>query len=102
MIGRYKVFRGDVLLGNIQEETLDFPWTLGTFTPTSDFEPVRPLFDALSSSSSLQGRERMREFELAWCRIATPDLRLVPDEPGEPTITEFILHINGNRFQLRS
>ena len=66
---------------------MDFPWTGGTFVATPAFEPVgghssmrcvRAVPNKKSSDEII-----MREFEEAWQRIAAPDLRLAPDEPGE-------------------
>jgi len=91
----YQLFRGDVLLGVIREETPDFPWTLGTFTPTAAFAAVRPLFDALKGTSTMQ------EWNDRWLQLHSPGLRLVPDDSSEPTITDFVLHIDGTRFQLK-
>jgi hypothetical protein len=98
MAGRYKIYRGDVLLGTVVEERPEFPWTVGSFVPTPHFEEVRPLFD---EEMRLLQQKNYGAWHLAWAKIAEPGLRLEPLDIDDVMITNFLIHIVGNRFSLR-
>jgi hypothetical protein len=92
----YVVFRGDVELGSLTFTGGDFPWHQGTFSPTAEFEDVRPLFDELFES--VNGGEG--DFGEIWNRINEPAVCLQSLSDGT-TYHSFILHIRLGRFRLR-
>jgi hypothetical protein len=83
-----------VLLGTITpDDTLsDFPWHVGIFHPTPDFESVRPLF---KHELELLESEQMVEWDTAWQTIIESGLRLEYDN-GE-TVSELLVHIDGEK-----
>lgn len=89
-------FRGDVELGALTFTHGDFPWHQGTFSPTAEFEDVRPLFDELFESVNGGGGD----FREIWNRINEPAVSLRSLSDGT-TFHSFILHIRGERFRLR-
>jgi hypothetical protein len=89
-------FRGDVNLGALTLTGGEFPWHHGTFSPTAEFENVRPLFDELFES--VNGGEG--NFPEIWSRINDPPVYLHSLFDGE-TYHTFILHIREERFRLR-
>ena len=90
---RFKLYRGDVLLGTIQlvPELCDFPWYGGLLEPEHAFTPYAPLFQ---QELALLGEERMDEWGQVLGEIEGPGLSLVPFTGGLP-VTGFLLHING-------
>jgi hypothetical protein len=99
MKGRFHLYRGDVLLGTPSDLQPDFPWVVGSFEPSDAFAAERPLFER---SLELLDAERYDEWEELWTRIAAPGLRIEPLDPADEPIDDFsIIHLRGNRFDLR-
>jgi len=91
----FEVRRGKVLLGILRLLDVDQPWFMCEFAPTPDFEDVKPLFD-----EELRRLEVIDDdidaWENAYSRIDELGLQIVPPGGGPP-LTEFVLHIEGNR-----
>ncbi|MFT4242361.1 MAG: hypothetical protein QM569_08765 [Acidovorax sp.] len=90
---RFKLYRGDDLLGHIQlvPELCDFPWYGGVLEPEPAFAPYAPLFQ---QELQLLAEEKMDEWGQVLGEIEGPGLSLVPVKSGVP-ISDFLIHING-------
>lgn len=89
--------QGDTLLGTLTVDDGDMPWWYGGFRPTADFEPYRPIFAAWSKAVSDRDEAAM---DTAYQAIKALDLVITRTDDTEP-ITQFILHIDEDRFRLR-
>jgi hypothetical protein len=92
--------QGELLLGTLETTDLDQPWVICKFTPTPAFEAVKPLFDA--ELELIEGSDDLEidAWEMAYSRIDELGLQLVPVN-GEPSISEFVLHIDGSEAWFR-
>lgn len=97
---RFKLYRGDVLLGTVQlvPELCDFPWYGGLIEPEPAFAPYAPLF---RQELELLGEESMDEWGQVLREIEGPGLSLVPLGSGVP-LTGFLIHINGAEVTWRT
>jgi len=94
----YHLIRNGEVLGSLEDEAPDFPWSVGVFRPTSAFESVRP---AIEHARAVLKAGRWREEEEAWEAMRASGLCLKPVDPDDDLITDFVLHIDGDRFALR-
>src|SRR6516225_5490829 len=94
-----QLYRGQTLLGSIEVDRTkdDFPWLQGAFTPTADFESVRPLFDA-----ELALRGQSPEWDEAYAQIVQPGLRLEDSESGKVHDQVLIHVIEGQEARFRT
>ena len=89
--------QGDTLLGTLTVDDGDMPWWYGDFRPTADFEPFRPIFAAWSKAVEDQDETAM---DTAYQAIEALDLVITRTDDPE-SITQFMLHIEDDRFRLR-
>jgi hypothetical protein len=89
----YRLVRSDVVLGVVTHDPSqdDFPWQGGVFSPTADFDDVRPLFE---EELRLLNADQMDAWIPAWDNIDRVGLRLEPLSGGTP-ITNVLIHIDG-------
>jgi hypothetical protein len=95
--GRWRLQRGQTLLGEIVVEDSDFPWLRGAWVPTSHFEEVRGLFDA--ELALLESDELGDEWERLYQRIQDAGVRIHYPDGG--CVPEFLLHIKNNEAWFR-
>ncbi|MGW5556616.1 hypothetical protein ACWER9_05225 [Micromonospora sp. NPDC003944] len=55
----WRLYHRGELVGEIDEQGHDFPWTYGRFRPLPGFEPLRPLFIARSAALDADDDEAM-------------------------------------------
>ncbi|MFD6567592.1 hypothetical protein [Micromonospora profundi] len=55
----WRLYRRGELVGEIDEQGRDFPWTYGRFRPLAGFEPLRPLFIARNAALDADDDEAM-------------------------------------------
>lgn len=93
---KFELWEGDVLVGNLYEYSLDFPWVLCRFEPTDTFGDLRELFDR---EMSLLKAEKWDESQSVYNEI---ERRVKLIDPGDPSMIEsFVLHIDGNEAWFR-
>jgi hypothetical protein len=90
---RYRLIRGQDVLGLLTTQGSDMPWLLGMFEPTPAFEEVQDLFQ---EELRLLDADDMDAWAKVWNKIAEPGLRLEPTDGGEP-IADFLVHIRGQK-----
>ena len=89
--------RGNELLGILYSYGNDFPWVNCNFEPTGSFGEVKPLFE---EELKLLDAEDMDAWEIFYKQIDALGLRLV-DEEDVNNISEFLLHIQGDKAWFR-
>jgi hypothetical protein len=89
--------QGDTLLGTLVVDSGDMPWWHGRFQPTSEFEPIRPAFNAWSEAVDDGNESTM---DSAYRSLEALGLAITVAGDSEP-ITPFMLHIDNDRFRLR-
>ena len=89
--------RDDVVLGYLTDCRVSQPVFHCKFRPTAEFESVKHLFDR---ELALLNENRMDEYEAAYDEIDELGLHLSPPE-GQPIISEFLLHIEGDAAWFR-
>jgi hypothetical protein len=88
--------RGRVVLGHLAQCKPDQPFVFCRFTSTFAFEEVRPLFEA---ELHLLNTGQIEDWEESYRAIDALGLRL--ESPGGSTISEFLLHIDGEEAWFR-
>ncbi len=98
-MSQYRLHIGHEFIGTLVEDTLDFPWVLGSFHPEHGFERVRPLFD---KERQLLREKRLEEWREEWDNLIRTGLILYPMDRNDAPIEDFLIHIEGSRFMLKS
>lgn len=57
----YRLMKGDILLGELFNQTVDMPWFDCKFVPTGEFEQVRALFDAGDIEELIRQNVRLKD-----------------------------------------
>jgi hypothetical protein len=89
--------RADRLVGTLVGEEVDMFWTDCRFAPGSDWEGLRPLFEASRDAWRSGAVEAAVEADEA---IDAQGLVLSPADGGA-SLTEFLLRVNGERARFR-
>ena len=89
--------RNDLRLGVIRIDEYDFPWSVGRFEATPEFEAIRPLFVAELAVDP----NDMDAWGVAYDQIMALDLQLVNADTGND-LGMLILHIDGDHASFRS
>jgi hypothetical protein len=109
LLRRYFLRRGEIILGGLSTYDYDFPWDRAHFTPSPDFDAVRPLFERERTLSETpypeddEGQARhFDELEDARERIAGLHLEIEHVSSGQ-RFHGFDLWIHGDKaeFKLR-
>ena len=99
MLGRrFKLFRGDQMLGTVTCTIDDDPWYCGTFEATAAFGPLAPLFE--KELALLELAEELEQWDAAYTEAIGPGLRLEPDDGGAE-VPEPLLHFHGPEARWR-
>ena len=91
----YELRREKDLLGRLSSCTPDFPWMYCKFEAAAAFAELKPLFD---DELRLLNEEDMDAWEEAYEKIRALKLQLVS---GENEISEFLLHVDGDKAWFR-
>ncbi|WP_327030097.1 hypothetical protein OG989_07610 [Micromonospora sp. NBC_01740] len=91
----WRLYHRGELVGEIDEQSLDFPWTYGRFRPLPGFEPLRPLFVARSAALDADDDEAMIRID--------DEIRaaLTMTHPDGRQVAEFLLSIEGDEAGFR-
>ncbi|TDC77942.1 hypothetical protein E1193_21560 [Micromonospora sp. KC606] len=91
----WRLYHRGELVGEIDEQSRDFPWTYGRFRPLSGFEPLRPLFEAWNDALDGDDDEAMER--------VYDDIRaaLTMTRPDGHQVAEFLLTIEGDEAGFR-
>ncbi|MER6579158.1 hypothetical protein [Nonomuraea sp. NPDC001023] len=94
----WRLFRGEIPIGEIHVADADFPWLNGRFVAGDGFENVRHLFEAEFALIDHEGELDVEAWELAYKQI-TDAITLVKAD-GTP-VAEFMLHIKDTEAWFR-
>ncbi|WP_082106354.1 hypothetical protein [Micromonospora haikouensis] len=91
----WRLYHRGELVGEIDEQSHDFPWTYGRFRPLSGFEPLRPLFVARSAALDADDDEAMIRID--------DEIRaaLTMTQPDGRPVAEFLLSIEDDEAGFR-
>ncbi|EEP72637.1 hypothetical protein MCAG_02964 [Micromonospora sp. ATCC 39149] len=91
----WRLYHRGELVGEIDEQSHDFPWTYGRFRPLPGFEPLRPLFVARSATLDADD-------DAAMIRI-DDEIRaaLTMTHPDGRPVAEFLLSIEDDEAGFR-
>ncbi len=92
----WRLYKGDVLLGEITIDDMDWPWLHGRFISTDAFTTVKPWFD--ETLRLLEAESFGEAFDAAYTPI---EEQLTLESPAGP-VDQFLLHVQGDRAWLRS
>jgi hypothetical protein len=84
----WELYKGDILLGKINQNDSDFPWFYGEFYPEEAFEKYKSLFERTAHFSEIEDWES-EESENAF--QAVDDLRLKIIDTTDSTEYEHVL-----------
>lgn len=97
----YSLWQGDTLLGSLYLTGHNFPWVYCEFKGTSDFEPIRPLFEREAAAlDSVDELDNWTEYEMALTQTHALNLGLENCQSSFRH-TEFLLHIQGTEAWFR-
>ncbi len=88
---------GDTQVARLEQLGVDMPWFLCSFKPTQAFDAVRPLF---AQQERAIAEDDWDAAERVWSEMFER-MRLVPDDPSEAPINEFLIRLNGDEARLR-
>ena len=97
MVDTVYLQRDNVRLCVIHIDEYDFPWSVGRFEATPEFETIRPLFVAELAVDP----DDMDAWGVAYDQIMALDLQLVNADTGND-LGMFVLHIDGDHASFRS
>ncbi|MFJ9041885.1 hypothetical protein ACIRF8_35685 [Streptomyces sp. NPDC102406] len=92
----WRLYKGDVLLGEITIYDMDWPWLHGRFISTDAFTAVKPWFD--ETLRLLEAEEFGEAFDAAYAPI---EEQLTLESPTG-SVDQFLLHVQGDRAWFRS
>jgi len=90
---------GDEILGVLTRGSLDTPFVFCEFVANSPFSKYQAMF---AKELALLNSDQMAPWEQAYSEIDALGLVLEPNDATSELITEFILHIDGNKAWFRS
>jgi hypothetical protein len=88
---------GETQVARLEQLDVDMPWLLCSFQPTAAFDAVEPLF--LEQERAIAAND-WDAAERVWSAMFER-MKLVPDDPTEQPIEEFLIRLNGDRARLR-
>ncbi|MFC8587359.1 hypothetical protein ACFUGD_22830 [Streptomyces sp. NPDC057217] len=91
---RWRLLRGDVLIGELREYDRDHPYFLARFTPGPGWDAVKPLFEARAARKGPDPTGPLRDLGLT----------LAPDDGCRPPLRLFedcTVRIDGPEARLR-
>lgn len=95
---QFRLLRGGINLGLVKPTHDDFPWHYGDFEADSGFKDVENLFqDELEILERTKGNQ---EWDAAYQRISSEELRLEPVGPGK-VIVNPLVHVRGDKVWWR-
>lgn len=91
----WRLYHRGELVGEIDEQSRDFPWTYGRLRPLPGFAPLRPLFDAWNAALDADDDETMKRID--------DDIRaaLTMTRPDGHHVAEFLLTIEDDEAGFR-
>ncbi|MEU4566035.1 hypothetical protein [Micromonospora sp. NPDC023956] len=91
----WRLYHQGELVGEIDEQSHDFPWTYGRFRPLPGFEPLRPLFVAWNVAVDAEDDEAMeRAYEAVRAAVTLT-------HPDGHQVAEFLLSIEDDEVGFR-
>ncbi|WP_243639446.1 hypothetical protein [Micromonospora sp. MW-13] len=91
----WRLYHRGELIGEIDEQSRDFPWTYGRFRPQPGFEPLRPLFAAWNAAVDAEDDEAM---ERAYDAVRAA---VTMTHPDGRQVAEFLLSIEDDEAGFR-
>jgi pentatricopeptide repeat protein len=88
---------GETQIARFEQLDVDMPWFFCSFQPTAAFAAVEPLF--LEQEQALAAND-WDAAERVWSSMHKR-MKLVPDDPAEQPIEEFLIRLDGDHARLR-